>query len=236
MPALRFLSDCARACGFTHRPPVLPEVRHHGHARSMQLNSALSSCVCTAPRSEYGRVIGAAEGNKEMADRNNGFGAYDVPFLGPTRTGTKGRSEDGESAEVGCVPNTSLSRRQKDLQHLWQSALLLQRTAAACCNVLRSCPRAPYRLQVQSGCPKGAAVAHRQPKWRSQKARVRMSQRFSTWRTPALTSQPRTRCLPALHSLTRLISWSLGLMTRSSRLLGEGKCFAHPSHMILTCL
>lgn len=79
-------------------------------------------------------------------------------------------------------------------------------------------------------------MTHRQPRRMSQKVRVRMSLRSWTWRIPASISQPRTRCLPALHSLTRLTSWSLGLMTRSSRLLERGKWFAHPSHMILTCL
>ena len=118
MPALQLSSDCARACGFTHCPPALLEVRLHGHVRSVQSSSALSSCMCIGPRCENGRVIGAAEGNKEMADRNNGFGAYDVPFLGPTRTGTKGRSEEGESAEVGCVLKTSLSSHQRDPQQL----------------------------------------------------------------------------------------------------------------------
>ena len=115
LTASLYLSDCARAWGIPQCSPGLPEVRHHGQACSMQSSSALSSCACIAPRSENGKVIGAAEGNKEMADRNNGFGAYDVPFLGPTRTGTKGRGEEEESAEVGYVPDTSLSRHQKDL-------------------------------------------------------------------------------------------------------------------------
>ena len=73
----------------------------------MQSSLALSLRVCTASRSENGKVIGAAEGNKEMADRNNGFGAYDVPFLA-TRTGTKDRSEEEGNAEVRSVPDTSL--------------------------------------------------------------------------------------------------------------------------------
>ena len=85
----------------------------------------------TAPRSKNGKVIGAAEGNKEMADRNNGFGAYDVPFLGPTRTGTKDRSEEEKNAEVGFVHDTSLSRHVKDLQLLCQGALLLQLTTGS---------------------------------------------------------------------------------------------------------
>lgn len=45
-------------------------------------------------------MIGAAEGNKEMADRHQGFGAYDVPFLGPMRTGIRGRQDDAADEEV----------------------------------------------------------------------------------------------------------------------------------------
>ena len=69
---------------------------------------------------------------------------------------------------------------------------------------------------------------HRQPKQRSRKVRVRMSQRFWTWRTPALRSRPRTKCLPALYNLTRLIYWSLELMTRSTWLLVMGKWLVPP--------
>ena len=35
-----------------------------------------------------------------MADRHHGFGAYDVPFLGPTHTGMKDQSESAADAEV----------------------------------------------------------------------------------------------------------------------------------------
>lgn len=41
-----------------------------------------------------GKIIGAAEGNKEMNDRHKGFGAYDVPFLG--------KREEKEAKEVPC--------------------------------------------------------------------------------------------------------------------------------------
>ena len=56
--------------------------------------------MSAAPPDNKGKIIGAAEGNKEMADRHQGFGAYDVPFLGPTRTGMKDQSEQGADAEV----------------------------------------------------------------------------------------------------------------------------------------
>lgn len=56
--------------------------------------------LSAAPADNKGKIIGAAEGNKEMADRHHGFGAYDVPFLGPTRTGMKDQSEHGADAEV----------------------------------------------------------------------------------------------------------------------------------------
>lgn len=52
------------------------------------------------PREDKGRVIGAAEGNKEMKDRHHGFGAYDVPFLGPSRTGDQDRGDGATDAEV----------------------------------------------------------------------------------------------------------------------------------------
>ena len=76
-------------------------------------------------------MIGAAEGNKEMADRHQGFGAYDVPFLGPMRAGIRGRHDDAADEEVrhhsfefhsgeashysgsslrGLAPNTSLQQ------------------------------------------------------------------------------------------------------------------------------
>ena len=37
-----------------------------------------------AHKASCGKIIGAVEGNRELKDRNGGFGAYDVPFLGPT--------------------------------------------------------------------------------------------------------------------------------------------------------
>ncbi len=40
--------------------------------------------VCAGMRKPAGKIIGAAEVNKELKDRNRGFGAYDIPFLGPT--------------------------------------------------------------------------------------------------------------------------------------------------------
>ena len=52
------------------------------------------------PPDHKGKIIGAAEGNKEMADRHHGFGAYDVPFLGPMRTRRKDQSEHAADAEV----------------------------------------------------------------------------------------------------------------------------------------
>ena len=51
-------------------------------------------------RKDKGRVIGAAEGNKEMKDRHHGFGAYDVPFLGPSRTGDQDRGDGAANAEA----------------------------------------------------------------------------------------------------------------------------------------
>lgn len=35
-------------------------------------------------RKPAGKIIGAAEVDRELKDRNRGFGAYDIPFLGPT--------------------------------------------------------------------------------------------------------------------------------------------------------
>lgn len=52
------------------------------------------------PREDKGRVIGAAEGNKEMKDRHHGFGAYDVPFLGPSRTGGQHHGDGAADAEA----------------------------------------------------------------------------------------------------------------------------------------
>ena len=52
------------------------------------------------PREDKGRVIGAAEGNKEMKDRHHGFGAYDVPFLGPSRTGDQDRGDGAADTEA----------------------------------------------------------------------------------------------------------------------------------------
>ena len=46
--------------------------------------AACSGTGAPRNRTSCGKIIGAAEGNKELKDRNGGFGAYDVPFLGPT--------------------------------------------------------------------------------------------------------------------------------------------------------
>lgn len=67
------------------------------------------------PREDKGRVIGAAEGNKEMKDRHHGFGAYDVPFLGPSRTGDQDRGDGAANAEARasstCPPPPPPARR-----------------------------------------------------------------------------------------------------------------------------
>ena len=90
--------------------------------------------VSAAPK---GKIIGAAEGNKEMADRHQGFGAYDVPFLGPTRTGMKDQSEHAADAEVMLGSNlqhTNSSQAVLLLGRQWISRLL--KFARYCYDVL----------------------------------------------------------------------------------------------------
>lgn len=48
-----------------------------------------------------GQVIGAAEGDMELKNRHQGFGAYDVPFLGPSQ------EDQEEAAEVPPGPSLS---------------------------------------------------------------------------------------------------------------------------------
>ena len=49
---------------------------------------------------QAGKIIGAAEGNKELKDRNGGFGAYDCPFLGPTGERTTKDASDEQVAAL----------------------------------------------------------------------------------------------------------------------------------------
>ncbi len=74
----------------------------HSECSASDLSVVLAPSV--VPREDNGRVIGAAEGNKEMKDRHHGFGAYDVPFLGPSRTGDQDRGEGAGDAEVRTDP------------------------------------------------------------------------------------------------------------------------------------
>ena len=68
--------------------------------RSECLASDFILASSVVPREDKGRVIGAAEGNKEMKDRHHGFGAYDVPFLGPSRTGDQDHGNGAANAEA----------------------------------------------------------------------------------------------------------------------------------------
>ncbi|EIE21844.1 hypothetical protein COCSUDRAFT_56295 [Coccomyxa subellipsoidea C-169] len=55
---------------------------------------------CAANLLRANTVIGAAEGNKEMKDRHQGFGAYDVPFLGPSRQNQEKEAEQEDAEHV----------------------------------------------------------------------------------------------------------------------------------------
>ncbi len=54
-------------------------------------------------QTHFGQVIGAAEGNKEMKDRHQGFGAYDVPFLGPSRQNQEKEAEQVPYSSRSCM-------------------------------------------------------------------------------------------------------------------------------------
>jgi hypothetical protein len=95
----------------------------------------------TGDQQRCGVLIGAAEGNREMQTRHQGFGAYDVPFLDKKGDDSDGKDEVIDhltrcvSVHLACTPWLSVQRCHA-LPHAPESleGYVISRDALSHCN------------------------------------------------------------------------------------------------------